>query len=41
MGKEPAVTVGIEKKARKSVGEGMRNIPGISHLIFKGQLDEP
>jgi succinyl-CoA synthetase alpha subunit len=33
-----AVAFGIEKKARKSVGDGVRNIPGVNHPIFKGQL---
>jgi hypothetical protein len=38
MGKDFAIAFGAEKKARKSVGEGVRNIPGINHPIFKGQL---
>lgn len=37
MGKKFAVAFGAEKKARKGVGEGVRNIPGINHPVFKGQ----
>ncbi len=38
MSKEYALAFGAEKKARKSVGDAVRNIPGINHPIFKGQL---
>jgi succinyl-CoA synthetase alpha subunit len=33
-----AVAFGAEKKAKKGVGEGARNIPGINHPVFKNQL---
>jgi hypothetical protein len=37
MGKKFAVAFGAEKKAKKGVGEGIRNIPGVNHPVFKGQ----
>ena len=33
-----ATAFGAEKKARKGVGEGTQNIPGINHPVFKNQL---
>lgn len=27
----------LKRKAKKGVGEGVRNIPGVNHPIFKGQ----
>ncbi|KOR30931.1 CoA-binding protein [Achromatium sp. WMS2] len=33
-----AVAFGKEKKARKNVGDSVRNIPGVNHPVFKGQL---
>ncbi len=33
-----AVAFGAEKKARKGVGEGVTNIPGVNHPVFKNQL---
>lgn len=38
MSKKFALAFAVEKKARKSVGDGVRNIPGVNHPIFKGQL---
>jgi hypothetical protein len=38
MSKEFALAFKAEKKARKSVGDAVRNIPGVNHPIFKGQL---
>ncbi len=38
MGRKFAIAFGAEKKARKGVGEGVRNIPGVNHPVFKGQL---
>ena len=38
MGTKFALTFAAEKKARKGVGEGVRNIPGVNHPVFKGQL---
>jgi hypothetical protein len=37
MGKKFAVAFAAEKKARKGVGEGVRNIPGVNHPVFKGK----
>lgn len=37
MGKKFALAFAVEKKAKKGVGEGIRNIPGVNHPIFKGQ----
>lgn len=37
MGTKFAEAFGKEKKARKGVGEGVRNIPGVNHPVFKGQ----
>ncbi len=33
-----ATAFGAEKKARKGVGEGISNIPGVNHPVFKNQL---
>ncbi len=38
MGTRFAEAFGAEKKARKGVGEGVRNIPGVNHPVFKGQV---
>jgi len=38
MGTRFAEVFGAEKKARKGVGEGVRNIPGVNHPVFKGQV---
>jgi succinyl-CoA synthetase alpha subunit len=38
MGTRFALTFAAEKRARKGVGEGVRNIPGVNHPVFKGQL---
>jgi len=38
MTKKFAIAFAAEKKARKGVGEGVRNIPGVNHPVFKGQL---
>ncbi len=38
MGTKFAEAFGAEKKARKGVGEGVRNIPGVNHPVFKGQV---
>ncbi|MDK9721516.1 MAG: hypothetical protein OEL53_10065 [Rhodospirillales bacterium] len=38
MGTKFAQIFGEEKKARKGVGDGVRNIPGVNHPVFKGQL---
>ncbi|HEX8986447.1 MAG TPA: CoA-binding protein [Rhodocyclaceae bacterium] len=38
MGMKFAEAFGAEKKARKGVGEGVRNIPGVNHPVFKNQL---
>jgi hypothetical protein len=38
MGTKFALAFAAEKKARKGVGEGVRNIPGVNHPVFKGQL---
>ena len=38
MGTRFALAFATEKRARKSVGEGVRNIPGVNHPVFKGQL---
>lgn len=38
MGTKFALEFGAEKKARKGVGDGVRNIPGVNHPVFKGQL---
>ncbi|CAK0766186.1 CoA-binding protein [Gammaproteobacteria bacterium] len=38
MGKKFALAFAAEKKAKKGVGEGVRNIPGVNHPVFKGQL---
>jgi len=38
MGTRFAEAFGKEKKARKGVGEGVRNIPGVNHPVFKNQL---
>ena len=38
MGTRFAEAFGAEKKARKGVGEGVRNIPGVNHPVFKNQL---
>jgi len=37
MAKKFAITFAADKKARKGVGEGVRNIPGVNHPVFKGQ----
>ena len=33
-----ATAFGAQKKARKGVGEGTQNIPGVNHPVFKNQL---
>jgi succinyl-CoA synthetase alpha subunit len=33
-----AVNYNIEKKAKKGAGEGVTNIPGVNHPVFKNQL---
>ena len=33
-----ATAFGAEKKAKKGVGEGVQNIPGVNHPVFKNQL---
>jgi succinyl-CoA synthetase alpha subunit/citrate synthase len=38
MGAKFAEVFGAEKKARKGVGDGVRNIPGVNHPVFKNQL---
>jgi len=38
MAKKFALSFAAEKKAKKGVGEGVRNIPGVNHPVFKGQL---
>jgi citrate synthase len=38
MGTRFAEVFGAEKKTRKGVGEGVRNIPGVNHPVFKGQV---
>jgi len=38
MGTRFAEVFGAEKKARKGVGESVRNIPGVNHPVFKNQL---
>jgi succinyl-CoA synthetase alpha subunit len=38
MGTRFALTFAAEKRARKGVGESVRNIPGVNHPVFKGQL---
>ncbi len=38
MGVRFAEAFAVEKAARKSVGETVRNIPGVNHPVFKGQL---
>jgi succinyl-CoA synthetase alpha subunit len=38
MGTRFAEKFGAEKSARKGVGEGTRNIPGVNHPVFKGQV---
>ncbi len=38
MGTRFALAFNAEKKARKGVGEGVRNIPGVNHPVFKGAL---
>jgi succinyl-CoA synthetase alpha subunit len=38
MGKKFAQAFAAEKKAKKGVGEAVRNIPGVNHPVFKGQL---
>lgn len=38
MGTKFALSFAAEKKARKGVGDGVRNIPGVNHPVFKGQL---
>ncbi|MBF0167193.1 MAG: CoA-binding protein [Alphaproteobacteria bacterium] len=38
MGTKFAQVFGAEKKARKGVGDGVRNIPGVNHPVFKNQL---
>lgn len=38
MGTRFAEAFGREKKARKGVGEGVRNIPGVNHPVFKNQV---
>ncbi|HTY04639.1 MAG TPA: CoA-binding protein [Rhodocyclaceae bacterium] len=38
MGMRFAEAFGAEKKVRKGVGEGVRNIPGVNHPVFKGQV---
>ncbi len=37
MSKQFALAFAAEKKARKGVGDEVRNIPGINHPVFKGQ----
>lgn len=38
MGTRFAEVFGAEKKARRGIGEGVRNIPGVNHPVFKGQV---
>ena len=38
MGAKFAAAFGAEKKARKGIGEGVRNIPGVNHPVFKNQV---
>ncbi len=38
MAEEFAVAFGSQKAVRKAVGESVRNIPGVNHPVFKGQM---
>ncbi len=38
MGTKFALAFAAEKNTRKGIGEGVRNIPGVNHPVFKGQL---
>ena len=38
MGTKFALAFAAEKRAKKGVGDAVRNIPGVNHPVFKGQL---
>jgi hypothetical protein len=38
MSKKFALAFAVQKKAKKSVGDAVQNIPGVNHPVFKGQL---
>lgn len=38
MGSKFALAFAAEKRAKKGVGDSVRNIPGVNHPVFKGQL---